>query len=115
MTLTGLLSFFTDHPLAIIATLALLLFAIVVSSTWIIRENESGLVIKKYGPALAAGRLAGCPAPAAYREGQELVGQGRVPEGLERLEEASRLEPGSARYRAAVLQTRERLFGFAFA
>ena len=52
----------------------LLLFAIVVSSTWIIRENESGLVIKKYGPALAAGRLdrarrrGGLPgAPAAAR------------------------------------------------
>lgn len=58
--------------------------------------------------ALTAGLLAGCAAPAAYREGQELVGQGRVTEGLERLEEASRLEPGSARYRAAVLQTRER-------
>ena len=55
MTLTGFTSFLIDHPLAIGACVALLLFMIVVSSTWIIRENESGLVIKKYGPALAAG------------------------------------------------------------
>ena len=57
---------------------------------------------------LAVLALAGCAAPAAYREGQDLVAQGRVPEGLARLEEASRLDPGRAEYRVAVLQTRER-------
>jgi len=44
----------------------------------------------------------------AYRDGQELVGQGRVTEGLAKLEEASRLDPGVAQYRVAVLQTRDR-------
>lgn len=51
--------------------------------------------------------LAGCAAQQAYREGQELLAQGRVPESLARLEEASRIEPGSAQYRIALLQTRE--------
>ena len=53
--------------------------------------------------------LYGCAAQMAYKEGQDLVSQGRGPEGLARLEEASRLEPGSAQYRMAVLQTRDRL------
>lgn len=52
--------------------------------------------------------LAGCAAQNAYREGRELVAQGRAAEGLARLEEASRLDPGVAQYRLAVLQTRER-------
>jgi general secretion pathway protein D len=56
----------------------------------------------------AAILLAGCAAQSAYREGQELVGQGRVPEGLAKLQEASRLEPGSAQYRMALIQTRDR-------
>jgi general secretion pathway protein D len=55
--------------------------------------------------------LAGCAAQTAYREGQDLVGQGRVTEGLARFEEASRLDPGVAQYRVAVLQTRERYVG----
>ncbi len=57
---------------------------------------------------LACATLAGCAAQMAFREGQELVQQGRVPEGIARLEEANRLDPGVAQYRAAVLQTRER-------
>ncbi|ROZ79892.1 tetratricopeptide repeat protein [Ramlibacter sp. WS9] len=44
----------------------------------------------------------------AYRDGQDLVNQGRVTEGLVKLEEASRLDPGVAQYRVAVLQTRDR-------
>jgi hypothetical protein len=46
------------------ASLAVL---VVVSSTWIIRENESGLVIKKYGPALAPGRLVALDGEAGYQ------------------------------------------------
>ncbi|HEY8357536.1 MAG TPA: secretin N-terminal domain-containing protein [Ramlibacter sp.] len=57
---------------------------------------------------LAALVLAGCAGPSTFREGRELVAQGRIPEGLVKLEEASRLEPGVAEYRAAVLHTRER-------
>jgi len=67
MTLTWFTSFLTDHPLAIGACVALLLFLIVVSSTWIISENQSGLVIKKYGPALVAGRLIALEGEAGYQ------------------------------------------------
>lgn len=56
----------------------------------------------------AAWLLAGCAAQTAFREGQQLVAEGRSIEGMARLEEASRLDPGDARYRMAVLQTRER-------
>lgn len=52
--------------------------------------------------------LAGCAAQTAYRDGQELVGQGRMAEGIAKLEEASRIEPGSAQYRMALIQTRDR-------
>jgi general secretion pathway protein D len=52
--------------------------------------------------------LSGCAAQMAYREGQELIGQGRTLEGLAKLEEANRLDPGLAQYRIAVLQTRDR-------
>jgi general secretion pathway protein D len=52
--------------------------------------------------------LAGCAAQTAYRQGQQLVADGRELEGLARFEEASRLEPGSAQYRMATIQTRDR-------
>jgi uncharacterized membrane protein YqiK len=67
MTLTDFTSLFTDHPVLIAVAAAALLLALVVSSTWIIRENESGLVIKKYGPALAAGRLIALDGEAGYQ------------------------------------------------
>jgi general secretion pathway protein D len=56
----------------------------------------------------AAILLTGCAAQTAYKDGRELVEQGRLPEGLQKLEEASRIEPGSAQYRMAVIQTRDR-------
>ena len=52
--------------------------------------------------------LAGCAAQMAYKDGRELVAQGQLREGLGKLEEASRIEPGSAQYRMAVIQTRDR-------
>ena len=67
MTLTWLTSLFSSHWLTIIAGLALAAFCIVVGSTWIIRENESGLVIKKYGPALAPGRIIALDGEAGYQ------------------------------------------------
>ena len=67
MTLSTFLSFFADHPVAIAAAVALVVFMVVVSSTWIIRENQSGLVIKKYGPALAPGRLVALEGEAGYQ------------------------------------------------
>ncbi len=67
MTLTSLTSFFTNHWLAMIVGLAVVLLLIVVASTWIIRENESGLVLKKFGPALAPGRLIALKGEAGYQ------------------------------------------------
>jgi len=60
--------------------------------------------IPALGVALA---LAGCAAQKAFRDGRELVAQGRVDEGLAKLQEASADEPGDARYRQAYLLTRE--------
>ena len=53
--------------------------------------------------------LLGCAAQDAYRRGTELMRQGDTAAGLARLEEASRLEPGSAEYRIGLIQARERL------
>lgn len=58
MTLTSFTSFFTHHWDWIIVGLGLAALAVVVTSTWIIRENESGLVIKGVGPATVACRRA---------------------------------------------------------
>ena len=56
----------------------------------------------------AALLLSGCAAQMAYKDGQELVSQGHMAEGLAKLEEASRLDPGVAQYRMAWIQTRDR-------
>lgn len=52
--------------------------------------------------------LAGCAAQSAFREGQDLVRQGRIMEGLAKLDEAQRLDPAVVLYRTAALQARER-------
>src|SRR5205085_10860443 len=41
--------------------------AVILGSTWIIREDQSGLVIKKYGPPLASGRLVALDGEAGYQ------------------------------------------------
>ena len=53
----------------VVGVLALVLFAlaVVVSSTWIIREDQSGLVIKKYGRSLLPGRLIALDGEAGYQ------------------------------------------------
>ena len=61
------LGFLANNALYIGIGLAVLAFLVVVSSTWIIRENESGLVIKKFGPPLAAGRLVALEGEAGYQ------------------------------------------------
>lgn len=53
--------------------------------------------------------LLGCASERAYREGQDLAREGRHEEALERFEDASRRESDSAKYRIAVLQTRDAL------
>ena len=65
MTLDTLLRH--DLLLATFAVVALAVLALVIASTWIIGENESGLVIKKYGPPLAAGRLIALDGEAGYQ------------------------------------------------
>lgn len=59
--------------------------------------------------------LVGCASERAYREGQDLAREGRSEEALERFEDASRRDAGSAQYRIAVLQTREALVSTALA
>jgi general secretion pathway protein D len=58
--------------------------------------------------AAAAVLLAGCAAQTTYREAQQLLEQGHLLEGLEKLEQASRMDPSSVQYRLAVIQTRDR-------
>ncbi len=52
--------------------------------------------------------LAGCAAQTAFQAGNELLRQGKTADGLAKLEEATRLEPGSAEFRIAYIQARER-------
>jgi uncharacterized membrane protein YqiK len=68
MTLTTVVSFITQSNMvaAILAALALAV-VVILSSTWIIREDQSGLVIKKFGPPLASGRLIATRGEAGYQ------------------------------------------------
>jgi uncharacterized membrane protein YqiK len=68
MTLTTFL-FTQDVAVYGIAALVLAVLTLVASSTWIIRENQSGLVIKKYGRPLAPGRLIALDGEAGYQAG----------------------------------------------
>lgn len=52
--------------------------------------------------------LLGCAAQTAFRDGKALAGEGKAREALGKFEEASRLEPSSAEYRIAYVQTRDR-------
>lgn len=51
--------------------------------------------------------ISGCAAQQAFKEGQNLAGQGRAVEALAKFEEASGLDRGSAEYRMAVIRTKE--------
>ena len=53
--------------------------------------------------------LGGCAAQTAFRDGHARLAEGKLGEALERFDNASRLEPGSAEYRIAYLRTRDRL------
>lgn len=54
------------------------------------------------------GLLGGCAAQSTYSEGRSLVEQGRMAEGLAKLQEAVRLAPDAAQYRVAYVRTRDR-------
>src|SRR4029077_3149379 len=68
MTLQTVVSFVTqDLMLAGVALAFSVALAVILSSTWIILEHQSGLVIRKYGPPLAAGRLVALEGEAGYQ------------------------------------------------
>lgn len=52
--------------------------------------------------------LAGCAAQLAYRDGKDLVAQGKIEEGLAKFQQAIADDPRRVDYRAAYVQTRER-------
>lgn len=52
--------------------------------------------------------LSGCAAEMAYRDGKNLVQQGKFEEGITKLQEAHLKEPRDGQYRAAYLQSRDR-------
>jgi uncharacterized membrane protein YqiK len=68
MTLTTVFGpLFSDwRVFAVVASFAAAI-GVIVSSTWIIREDQSGLVIKKFGPPLASGRLVALAGEAGYQ------------------------------------------------
>ena len=51
--------------------------------------------------------LAGCAAQQAYREGLDLLRQGRYEDSVQKLEEANRLAPDNVEYRKDLLRARE--------
>jgi uncharacterized membrane protein YqiK len=59
--------FTQDFMIAGVVLAFTLAIAVIVSSTWIIREDQSGLVIKKYGPPLPSGRLVALDGEAGYQ------------------------------------------------
>jgi general secretion pathway protein D len=55
---------------------------------------------------LATGVLSGCEGMQAHREGQALMAEGQIEQGLTKLEEAVRLAPRNAEYRIALANYR---------
>ena len=58
---------------------------------------------------LVASLLAGCAGQRIHREGLTLLDEGRVEEGLAKLEEASKAEPDNMSYRTALVRNREQV------
>jgi general secretion pathway protein D len=56
---------------------------------------------------VAAAALAGCAGYRAYHQGRELIAEGKLAEGVSRLEEAVRLDPHNIEYRIALRSQRE--------
>lgn len=55
--------------------------------------------------------VAGCAASQAFRQGTELIGEGKAEQGLAKLEEAVKLEPRNAEYRIALAVQRASIVG----
>src|SRR5688572_1778348 len=52
--------------------------------------------------------LAGCAQTSVYREGQQLLAEGRIEESLAKFQEAIRIEPTNVEYRTVYVATRDR-------
>lgn len=63
--------------------------------------------IWKLAPLLLSLVLAGCAADRYHREGASLVEEGRLEEGLKKLELASKEDPGNSRYKVDWLKQRD--------
>ena len=63
---------------------------------------KNGLVV-----GLAVAMMLGCASEQAFRDGKSLLAEGKVEEGLTRLEAASKGEPGNAEYRSYLFRQRE--------
>jgi general secretion pathway protein D len=72
---------------------------------WLLRRPSSVLAPLALAIALPV-LLAGCAAEKAYRAGEDLVAQGKVDEGLAKMQEAMTQEPHDAQYRATWLALR---------
>lgn len=66
-----------------------------------------------YLPLLAASALciAGCAGEMAYRDGKGLLREGKLEEGLDRLQKATRADPENLEFRVAYLNARESISG----
>jgi uncharacterized membrane protein YqiK len=60
-------TFLFDHLTEISAALALLALWLFLSGMWVIAEDESGLIVKRFGPPLASGRILALDGEAGYQ------------------------------------------------
>ena len=71
----------------------------------------AALVFSRLGALLTAAALlalAGCSAERLSREGRALIGEGRLEDGIDRMREATRVEPSDFSHRTAFIEQRER-------
>ena len=64
-----MLTFLLDHAVAafIVAVIVSVAMELVLLSTWVIAADESGLVVKRFGPPLASGRIIAMQGEAGYQ------------------------------------------------
>ncbi len=73
------------------------------------RLHHFGKLLAAWTPGMVFSfLLLGCAGQAAFREGQELLAQNKVEQGLQKFQEAVNQKPGDARYKSTFLQTRDR-------
>ncbi|UXY15215.1 cohesin domain-containing protein [Chitiniphilus purpureus] len=74
-------------------------------------HRAPGLFARRVALLCALLVLTGCAGHQAFREAKALAAAGRQQESLSKLEEATRLEPGNAEYRIALMTQRNLLVG----